>query len=93
MTGFWKIEPRLFDLSADESALSFGCACADMSHRHTGTHRQRLPCLVSGEHRNRTAHRKGLPMIPLTVWMLYAVSANGEGHIESMVSARNPSGQ
>ena len=30
-------------------------------------------------------------MIPLTVWMLYAVSANGEGHIESMVSARNPS--
>jgi hypothetical protein len=32
-------------------------------------------------------------MIPLTVWMLYAIGTNGEGHIESMVSARNPSSQ
>jgi len=32
-------------------------------------------------------------MIPLTVWMLHAISTNGEGHIESMVSARNPSSQ
>ena len=29
-------------------------------------------------------------MIPLTVRMLYAISTNGEGHIESMVPARNP---
>ena len=83
---------QLFDLSAEESALSFGGACADMSHWHSGTHRDRLPCL-SGEHTIRTAPRKGLPMIPLTVWMVHAISTNGEGHIESMVSARNPSSQ
>jgi len=32
--------------------------CADMSHRHSVTHRKRLPCL-GGEHRIRTARRKG----------------------------------
>ena len=32
-------------------------------------------------------------MIPLTVWMLHAISTNGEGHIESMFRLETSSSQ